>query len=86
MAKITVMLGGATAYNEAGPYVIGGELSEIEDDTPGLERREIIIDDEREHTVMHEYWLNGELVKRGGHVHLKTGIFADGILADFGDN
>lgn len=84
MAKLNVILGGETRYNEGGPYVVGGYPAEIDDDAPSLERREIIIDDDREYTVMVEYWLDGQLVKRGGHIHLKTGIFADGVLADFG--
>lgn len=85
MAMINVILGGKTAYNEGGPYVIGGQQSEIDENTPGLEKREIVIDDDREYTVMTEYWLDGELVKRGGHIHLKTGIFAEPFLASFGD-
>lgn len=82
---IDVILGGKTHFNEGGPYVVGGAPARIDDAAPGLERREVIIDDAREYTVMTEYWLDGELVKRGGHVHLKTGIFADAIQADFGE-
>lgn len=84
MAEIMVILGGETHYNEGGPFVVGGSHAWIDENTPGLEKREVIIDDDREYTVMTEYWLDGELVKRGGHVHLKTGIFADAIQADFG--
>lgn len=82
---LNVILGGSTQYNEGGPYVIGGWPATIDENAPGLEKREVVIDDEREYTVMTEYWLDGELVKRGGHVHLKTGIFADAIQADFGE-
>lgn len=84
MPMIAVILGGKTHYNEGGPFVIGGEPSQIDENTSGLEVREIVIDDDREYTVMKEYWLDGELVKRGGHVHLKQGLFGAGITADFG--
>lgn len=82
MGLINVILGGETHHNEGGPFVIGGHEAMVEEAT--LEKREVVIDDEREYTVMTEYWLDGQLVKRGGHVHLKTGIFAEPILADFG--
>ena len=83
MAEINVILGGKTHYNEGGPYVVGGYETTMEDDDPRLEKREVIIDNDNEYTVMTEYWLDGELVKRGGHIHLKTGIFAETILASF---
>lgn len=86
MALITIILGGETHYNEAGPYVVGGALTEIDECHPDLKKLETIIDDNREHTVITEYWLAGELVKRGAQVNLKTGIFADAFQADFGDS
>lgn len=84
MAKITVILGGKTHYNEGGPYVVGGYMAEIDEDTTGLEKKESILDNENEYTVMHEYWLDGELVKRGGTVNLKKGLGAEGVQAYLG--
>ena len=36
-----------------------------------LEKREGLVDDEREHTTWVEYWLKDELVHRSVHVTLK---------------
>ena len=36
-----------------------------------LEKREGVVDDDREHTTWVEYWLAGELVHRSVHVTLK---------------
>lgn len=39
-----------------------------------LEMREVFTDNEQECSHAIEYWLDGECVKRGVHVHLKQGI------------
>lgn len=36
-----------------------------------LEKREGLIDNDNERTSWVEYWLDGELVHRSAHVHLK---------------
>lgn len=36
-----------------------------------LEKKEGVVDNENEHTTWVEYWLDGELVHRSVHVHLK---------------
>lgn len=36
-----------------------------------LEKKEGVVDDENEYTTWVEYWLDGELVHRSAHVHLK---------------
>lgn len=36
-----------------------------------LEKREGLVDDDNERTSWVEYWLDGELVHRSVHVHLK---------------
>jgi hypothetical protein len=47
-----------------------------------LEKREGTVDNEQELTKWVEYWLEGELVHRSVHVHLKKNVFADGVAAD----
>ena len=49
-----------------------------------LEKREGLIDDDNERTSWVEYWLDGELVHRSVHVHLKKNVLADGMTAMFG--
>ena len=39
-----------------------------------LEMKEVFTDSENECSHAIEYWHNGELVKRGVHVHLKQGV------------
>jgi hypothetical protein len=79
---INVILGGETRYMPNGvPYVVGGSPSQM--NTDALERREPVFENEIEKTVATEYWLGGQLVHRSVHVHLKTGIFAEGIQANF---
>jgi negative regulator of sigma E activity len=39
-----------------------------------LEKKEGLIDDENERTSWVEYWLDGELVHRSVHVHLKKAL------------
>jgi hypothetical protein len=46
-----------------------------------LEKREGEIDNDNETTKWVEYWLEGELVHRSVHVHLKKNVFADGVAA-----
>ena len=46
-----------------------------------LDKREGSIDNENELTRWIEYWLDGELVHRSVHVHLKQNVFSDGIAA-----
>lgn len=48
-----------------------------------LEKREGEVDDENEHTTWVEYWLDGELVHRSVHVHLKKALFATVEAGDF---
>lgn len=40
-----------------------------------LEKREGLVDDDNERTTWVEYWLDGELVHRSVHVHLKKALF-----------
>jgi hypothetical protein len=46
-----------------------------------LEKREGEIDNDNETTKWVEYWLEGELVHRSVHVHLKKNVLADGVAA-----
>lgn len=39
-----------------------------------LERRDIVIDNDNEHTKVTEYWFEGELVHRSAHVALKRSL------------
>ncbi len=48
-----------------------------------LEHREGVDENENEIVSWTEYWLKGELVHRSVHVHLKRGVFADGVQALF---
>ena len=48
-----------------------------------LEKRTGIVDNENEHTQWVEYWLDGELVHRSAHVHLKRGMLSEGIAGSF---
>lgn len=82
MDKINVILGGTTKYDRGIPFVEGGALSQM--DPSLLERRDHLIDNEVERTAITEYWLDGGLVHRSVDMHLKTGLFADAIQADFG--
>lgn len=49
-----------------------------------LEKKEGLIDNDDEETRWVEYWLDGELVHRSVHVHLKKNVLADGMTAMFG--
>lgn len=49
-----------------------------------LEKREGSIDNDNEFTTWVEYWLDGELVHRSAHVHLKKNVLAEGIAASLG--
>jgi hypothetical protein len=46
-----------------------------------LEKKEGEIDNDNETTKWVEYWLEGELVHRSVHVHLKKNVLADGVAA-----
>ena len=48
-----------------------------------LEMKEGEVDDENEFTRWIEYWLEGELVHRSVHVHLKQNIVAESIATSF---
>ncbi len=48
-----------------------------------LERRDIAHENEDEIVKAVEYWLDGELVHRSVHVHLKKNVFADAMAAAF---
>lgn len=49
-----------------------------------LEKKEGSIDNDNEFTRWVEYWLDGELVHRSVHVHLKKNVLAEGMAAMFG--
>ena len=49
-----------------------------------LEKKEGLIDNDDEETRWVEYWLDGELVHRSVHVHLKKNVLAGGMTAMFG--
>jgi len=46
-----------------------------------LEKKSGSLDNENEFTTWVEYWLDGELVHRSVHVHLKQNVVAEGIQA-----
>ena len=48
-----------------------------------LEKRETNHENDDEIVRAVEYWLDGELVHRSVHVHLKKNVFADGMAAVF---
>jgi hypothetical protein len=81
MPIINVMLGGKTVWDGDIPRVEGGEPGTM--DTDLLERRESVLDNDNEHTVATEYWLDGELVHRSVAMELKTGLFGEGFQATF---
>ena len=39
-----------------------------------LEKKEGVVDNDNEYTTWVEYWLDGELVHRSVHVHLKKAL------------
>jgi hypothetical protein len=49
-----------------------------------LEKKTGSLDNDKEYTEWVEYWLEGELVHRSVHVHLKTNVLADGVAAMLG--
>ena len=49
----------------------------------GLEHREGVDENDNEIARWTEYWLEGELVHRSVHVHLKRGMFGHGVQATF---
>ena len=50
-------------------------------DDSKLEKKEGSLDNDNEITTWVEYWLEGELVHRSVHVHLKKNVVAEGILS-----
>lgn len=42
-----------------------------------LDKREGVFEDDNERTTWVEYWLDGELVHRSAHVHLKKSMFSE---------
>jgi hypothetical protein len=46
-----------------------------------LEKKEGMVENDHEMTRWIEYWLEGELVHRSVHVHLKKNVLADGVAA-----
>jgi len=46
-----------------------------------LEYKEGVFEDDNEKTSWKEWRLDGKIVKRGAHVHLKKNIAAEGIAA-----
>ena len=79
--NIPVILGGETYYENGVPCVRGGALSEM--DTALLDKRVGVTDNDIERTEVTEYWMGDKLVHRSVNMHLKTGIFAEGITASF---
>lgn len=49
-----------------------------------LEKREGSTENDNEIVSWTEYWLDGELVHRSVHVHLKKNVFAEGMSAMLG--
>lgn len=49
-----------------------------------LEKKTGVVENDKEHTEWVEYWLDGELVHRSVHVHLKTNVIAEGVAAMLG--
>lgn len=49
-----------------------------------LQKQEGGHDDENERVSWVEYWLDGELVHRSVHVHLKKDVLAEGMAAMLG--
>ena len=52
--------------------------------TDDLDKKEQIIDNDNERTLVIEYYLEEELVHRSVHVQLKKNVAADGIAAMIG--
>jgi len=52
-------------------------------DTSLLEKKTGKVDNDNELTKWIEYWLDGELVHRSVHVHLKKNVAAESIAASF---
>lgn len=79
---INVMLGGKTKWltNNA-PCVEGGYPSQMDDSL--LQKMELVTENENEKTVATEYWLDGELVHRSVHVHLKKPLELQGSIGKF---
>lgn len=48
-----------------------------------LEKREGSMEDDNERTSWIEYWLDGELVHRSVHVHLKKALVMGAVTASF---
>ena len=48
-----------------------------------LEKSEGMLDNENEHTTWVEWRLEGKIVKRSAHVHLKRNVVADALAAFF---
>jgi hypothetical protein len=59
---------------------IYGEMDEAQ-----LEKLEGVVDNDHEHTTWVEYWLNGVLVHRSVHVHLKEGLNLFGDQTDLSE-
>ncbi len=49
-----------------------------------LEKREGSTENDNEIVSWVEYWLDGEMVHRSVHVHLKKNVFAEGMSAMLG--
>jgi hypothetical protein len=90
---INAIVGGQTAYKPATdlvpyrvPYKIGGVFCQVDTDRPGVTKVEGGHDTDDETVSFVEYWLDGELIHRSVNMHIKRGLFAEGIAADFGGN
>lgn len=60
------------------------EITEM--DELQLKRRTIVIDDEREHTIVTEFWIDfddARAVHRSVHVYAKRGIFSEAEIGAF---
>ena len=49
-----------------------------------LEKKEGVVDNDDEYTTWVEYWLEGELVHRSVHVHLKKALIMGAESASIG--
>lgn len=79
---ITAIKGGQTVTDANGiPSVIGGEPCYM--DTDELRLNAFVIDNDNERTEVTEYWDGDNLVHRSVAMHLKTGLFGDGLQGSF---
>lgn len=54
------------------PVLVKGQMAEMDESL--LQRKDIFTDNDNETVNAVEYWLDGELVHRSAHIHLKRGL------------